>query len=424
MTLTVAVRRDRRPYDLAGMTAHLVWKAEDDKLVGPVPMEVTDQAAGTVRCTLPDACYSAVGMAHAYIELRRGAEMVDTTDEMSIEVLDCIDADAEQAEEYKPLIAEVREATDAAVKAAERAESGEDERVANEGERSAAESARKQAETERSNGWADLKADAEKTVEDAVKRADSAADRSTQAAASADAAGDAATAAAAKAKADTKEAVDSASASVSKAVADAKADVDAAVGRADAATTKAEEAVETANTANEAATKAVTDAQAAIAEVKATEAKLYPAAENILVGSETGTVAHVEDVFAGASMRKITVEGACKQDGTPSPDNPVPIEVVEHPVVKVTGRNLLDNKYPTYVAAYNNGFAIVNKYSYANPSIVLPFTTGPRSSNGFGFIEKLKPNVTYTLKAFKVPDKAVVCIAGYKRVEDIGILVS
>ena len=221
VTLTVAVRRDRRPYDLAGMTAHLVWQAADGKLVGPVPMEVADTAAGTVRCTLPNACYAAVGTARAYIELRRGAELVDTTDEMSIEVLDCIDAEGEQAEEYKPLIAEVREATDAAIKAA---------------------------------------------------------------------------------------------------------------------------------------AKAVTDTQVAIAEVKATEAKLYPVAENILVGSETGAVAHVEDAFAGASLRKITVEGACKQDGTPSPEAPVPIEVIENPVLWVTGRNVFRFK-PNLAPYSSNGIS-------------------------------------------------------------------
>lgn len=110
MTLTVAVRRDRMPYDLAGMTAHLVWQAADGKLVGPVPMEVADTASGTVRCTLPDACYAAVGTARAYIELRRGEELVDTTDEMLVKVLDCIDADAEQAEEYKPLLGELQNA--------------------------------------------------------------------------------------------------------------------------------------------------------------------------------------------------------------------------------------------------------------------------------------------------------------------------
>ena len=167
------------------------------------------------------------------------------------------------------------------------------------------------------------------------------------------------------------------------------------------------------------ADKANKDAQAAIAEVKATEAKLYPAAENILKDTVKDTFIHVNDAFAGGALREITIEGAYRQDGTPSPENPVPIQVVENPVVKVTGRNLLDNKYPAYTAVYNNGVAVINKYSYDNPSVVLPFTTGPRSSNGFGFIEKLVPNVTYTLKGFNAPDKAVVCIAGYKRTEDI-----
>lgn len=94
--------------------------------------------------------------------------------------------------------------------------------------------------------------------------------------------------------------------------------------------------------ANATASQAARDAQVAIAEVKATEAKLYPVAENILVRSETGAVAHVEDAFAGASLRKITVEGAFKQDGIPSPDAPKPITVVENPAVKMTGRNLFD----------------------------------------------------------------------------------
>lgn len=116
--LTVVVLSDRKPYDLTGMTAHLVWKAADGKLVGPVPMEVTDATEGIVSCILPEACYSAVGTARAYIELRGGEELVDTTDDMLIKVLDCIDADGEQAEEYKTLIAEVRDATDAAVNAA------------------------------------------------------------------------------------------------------------------------------------------------------------------------------------------------------------------------------------------------------------------------------------------------------------------
>lgn len=298
VTLTVSVRRDRRPYDLAGMTAHLVWQAADGKLVGPIPMEVADTASGTVRCTLPDACYAAVGMARAYIELRRGAELVDTTDEMLINVLDCIDADAEQAEEYKPLIAEVREATDAAKSAAERAESGEDERAAAERARVSAEESREQAEQAR-------------------KQAEST-----------------------RASSETLRALSETSRAEAESL---RKQAESLRGESE---TKREEAfaksVEKANAANDAAAKAATDAQAAIAEVKATEAKLYPVAENILVGSETGAVAHVSDAFDGAALRKITVEGACKQDGIPSPDAPKPITVVENPVVKVTGMNLFD----------------------------------------------------------------------------------
>lgn len=61
---------------------------------------------------------------------------------------------------------------------------------------------------------------------------------------------------------------------------------------------------------------------------------------NALVGTAKDTLVHVDDAFAGAALRKITVEGACKQDGIPSPESPKPITVIEHPAVKVVGRNL------------------------------------------------------------------------------------
>ena len=106
------------------------------------------------------------------------------------------------------------------------------------------------------------------------------------------------------------------------------------------ATDAAATANDAADAANTAATQAVTDAQAAIAEVKATEAKLYPAAENILKGKAKDTFIHVNDAFSCASLREIVIEGAVKQDGIPSPDAPKPITVIEHPAVKVVGRNL------------------------------------------------------------------------------------
>lgn len=161
------------------------------------------------------------------------------------------------------------------------------------------------------------------------------------------------------------------------------------------------DAVERADAASKAATKAVAD-------VKTTEAKLYPVAENVLKGTAKDTFIHVDDAFP-SSLLGIEIEGACKQDGTPSPDNPVPIQVVENPVFKVTGRNLLDFSFPAYYAAYSSGVAHI-KYGYKGAT--LPFTTEINSANGFGFALKLKPG-TYTLRAFNAPAKASAAIAMY-----------
>jgi hypothetical protein len=68
------------------------------------------------------------------------------------------------------------------------------------------------------------------------------------------------------------------------------------------------------------------------------------AQQNILVGGETGNPIAVDDAFA-APLRGLTVYGKSTQDGTPSPDNPVPIVSAGDGgsvTAKVTGRNILD----------------------------------------------------------------------------------
>ena len=92
------------------------------------------------------------------------------------------------------------------------------------------------------------------------------------------------------------------------------------------------------------------------------------ARQNILVGSETGNPIAVDDAFA-APLRGLTVYGKSTQDGTPSPDAPIPIVSagdggsVE---VKVTGANMLEGTKPgvkstangiTYTT-YENGVLI------------------------------------------------------------------
>lgn len=331
--LTVKICTNGVPCDLSGKTASLIATTAADKLVDPYVMECAE--AGIARIMLPAALYSTVGAFTGYVEIREGETLVDTTDSFGGKVIDCADLDSEQAEEFTPLLGELQNA------------------VAEEAKRVEAEKARVQAETERATRFAEAKQASQaatKAANDAAEGANLAARSASTAAKSANTAAGKATNAAAKAESDVRAFVNAAGTAIGDAIAAAREDVDAAVKRSDAATAKAEDATETANAANTAATQAVSDAQDAIAEVKATEAKLYPAAENILVGSETGTVAHVDDAFAGAALRKITVEGACKQDGIPSPESPKPITAIEHPTVKVVGRNLADPSQAYYFA--------------------------------------------------------------------------
>ena len=92
------------------------------------------------------------------------------------------------------------------------------------------------------------------------------------------------------------------------------------------------------------------------------------AQQNILVGGETGNPIAVDDAFA-APLRGLTVYGKSTQDGTPSPDNPVPIGSAGDGgsvTVKVTGANMLEGTKPgvkstvhgiTYTT-YENGVLI------------------------------------------------------------------
>ena len=92
------------------------------------------------------------------------------------------------------------------------------------------------------------------------------------------------------------------------------------------------------------------------------------ARQNVLVGSETGNPIAVDDAFA-APLCGLTVYGKSTQDGTPTPDAPVPIVSAGdggNVTVKVTGANMLEGTKPgvkstangiTYTT-YENGVLI------------------------------------------------------------------
>ena len=109
-----------------------------------------------------------------------------------------------------------------------------------------------------------------------------------------------------------------------------------------AAKKSAEDADNTANSIKDSMAQ-ISENKEAVSQLKEDTAALKKR-QNVLVGSETGNPASCDDAFA-APLCGLTVYGKSTQDGTPSPDNPVPIVSAGDGgsvAVKVTGRNLLN----------------------------------------------------------------------------------
>lgn len=100
------------------------------------------------------------------------------------------------------------------------------------------------------------------------------------------------------------------------------------------------------------------EGEAADAKVTGDAISAVKARQNIIVGSEIGNPISVDDAFP-APLCGLTVYGRSTQDGTPTPDAPVPIVSAGDGgslTVKVTGKNLLNpslfqnNKYQNFNA--------------------------------------------------------------------------
>ena len=102
----------------------------------------------------------------------------------------------------------------------------------------------------------------------------------------------------------------------------APGDTTAADAAAEAAKKSAQEAQKAAETAVLYTEQHLTDSQQEQARFNINAAD--KARQNVLVGTETGNPIAVDDAFA-APLCGLTVYGKSTQDGTPSPDNPVPI---------------------------------------------------------------------------------------------------
>lgn len=124
-----------------------------------------------------------------------------------------------------------------------------------------------------------------------------------------------------------------------------KAKVAAEAAQKDAAASKAAAANSSAaaKTSEDAAAKSAADADSTANSIKEsmTQIAALQKRQNVLVGSEIGNPASCDDAFA-APLCGLYVYGKSTQDGTPSPDTPVPIVSAGDGgsvVVKVTGKN-------------------------------------------------------------------------------------
>ena len=150
----------------------------------------------------------------------------------------------------------------------------------------------------------------------------------------------------------------------------------------DAAAKSAADADSTANSIKDSMTQIAANKEA-VSQLKEDTAVLQKR-QNVLVGSETGNPISCNDAYS-APLCGLTVYGKSTQDGTPSPDNPVPIVSAGDGgsvAVRVTGKNLLNpalfqnNKYQGFNAETGYyGIDSVNGYWITGIQPCLPSTT-------------------------------------------------
>ena len=133
--------------------------------------------------------------------------------------------------------------------------------------------------------------------------------------------------------------------------------------------------------------------------------------QNVLTGSETGNPLSVDDAFP-APLCGLTVYGRSTQDGTPTPDAPVPIVSAGDGgslMVKVTGANVLEGTAPggqvsqfgvTYTA--NENGVLVTGTATSNSSLYLHKDETPRLTHGTYYLTTKGLSASIVLNFFYV----------------------
>lgn len=128
----------------------------------------------------------------------------------------------------------------------------------------------------------------------------------------------------------------------------------------------------------------------------------------------SGSVITVNDAAEGRPFRGLRVFGKSTQDGTPTPEAPIPIVSAGEDgsiEVKVTGKNLLTGRL--YYIDYSMGAGFIKNEN----EVSLPYA--PKSeTSGIGYVIPCAPEKHYAFSVTNPNENAVVAISEYKTLED------
>ena len=128
----------------------------------------------------------------------------------------------------------------------------------------------------------------------------------------------------------------------------------------------------------------------------------------------SGSVITANDAAEGRPFRGLRVFGKSTQDGTPTPEAPIPIVSAGEDgsiEVKVTGKNLLTGRL--YYIDYSMGAGFIKNEN----EVSLPYA--PKSeTSGIGYVIPCAPEKHYAFSVTNPNENAVVAISEYKTLED------
>lgn len=183
-------------------------------------------------------------------------------------------------------------------------------------------------------------------------------------------------------------------------------------------------AVQAVTTEGDKQTKRVEDAAAGIVadreQISQNKADIATLAEEMtdlapaIHSTASGSVITANDATEGRPFRGLRVFGKSTQDGTPTPEAPIPIVSAGEDgsiEVKVTGKNLLTGRL--YYIDYSMGAGFIKNEN----EVSLPYA--PKSeTSGIGYVIPCAPEKHYAFSVTNPNENAVVAISEYKTLED------